>query len=166
MGYVIISSSEQLVGTGRRQIDRTRSFPADLSICGNTCILGEHKMSVEDGFIDLKEIEPSPVEEKDDDYFPPASPPPTTNAIGLSHSAVWYLSRIQKYSSYAFTGKLFPRPSHHQTLTLTSAPAFRRSPYRQHLHHPSDNTKRPPPANPTSSSPGPTTKASLPNRSS
>jgi hypothetical protein len=62
----------------------------------------------------LVEIEPSPVEETPSDskdgYFPPtndASSPPSTqrsHTLGLSqHSPIWYLTRIQRYSSYAFT---------------------------------------------------------------
>lgn len=61
----------------------------------------------------LQQLEPSPVEEtpsasKDayfsgtDDVENPAQPK-RTHALGLSHSSMWYLSRIQKYSSYAFT---------------------------------------------------------------
>lgn len=74
----------------------------------------------------LQEIEPSPVEETPssayDDYFPPtgqddrsssnsgdagarpASPPKRSSTFGLnSHSPIWYLTRIQRYSSYTFT---------------------------------------------------------------
>src|SRR3978361_1016318 len=61
----------------------------------------------------LQQLEPSPVEEtpsgSKDGYFPgtddienPAQPK-RTHALGLSHHSMWYLSRIQKYSSYAFT---------------------------------------------------------------
>lgn len=67
----------------------------------------------------LEELEPSPIEESPsasyDAYFPPSGPkdeeglprPGTLNrtqSIGLSsHSPVWYLNRIQRYSSYAFS---------------------------------------------------------------
>ena len=62
----------------------------------------------------LQELEPSPVEESPlgskEDYFPsqhtPETPPqPTrTSTLGLSqHSPIWYLTRIQRYSSYVFT---------------------------------------------------------------
>lgn len=67
---------------------------------------------------ELQELEPSPVEESPyehaSDYFPASSkdspsglPPPVlsrNNTSGLgNHSVVWWLVRIQKYSSYAFT---------------------------------------------------------------
>ncbi|KAF2725086.1 hypothetical protein K431DRAFT_300488 [Polychaeton citri CBS 116435] len=56
----------------------------------------------------LHVVDPSPVDEtppeagpKHDGYF---AAPKRTNTLGLSqHSAVWYLTRIQKYSSYAFS---------------------------------------------------------------
>lgn len=55
----------------------------------------------------LQMIDPSPVEETPstaakDSYFPEAK---GTHHLGLSshHSSIWYLSRIQKYSSYVFT---------------------------------------------------------------
>ena len=59
----------------------------------------------------LQELEPSPVEEtpsgtQDGEYFPDTSPSPPqrTNTLGLSqHSPIWYLTRIQKYSSYVFS---------------------------------------------------------------
>lgn len=67
----------------------------------------------------LEELEPSPIEESPstsyDAYFPPseakndeeALPRPGLNraaTIGLSsHGPAWYLNRIQKYSSYAFS---------------------------------------------------------------
>jgi hypothetical protein len=68
--------------------------------------------------LNLQELEPSPVEdtpsESKDGYFPPSvstdrpeplsQPPHLSSSIGLSqHSPIWYLSRIQRYSSYAFT---------------------------------------------------------------
>ncbi|QIW95116.1 hypothetical protein AMS68_000634 [Peltaster fructicola] len=57
---------------------------------------------------ELQELEPSPVEEtpsnSKDDYFGDQNVPPQPHAIGLSqHSPIWYLTRIQKYSSIAFT---------------------------------------------------------------
>ncbi|KAK4542555.1 hypothetical protein LTR36_006603 [Oleoguttula mirabilis] len=61
----------------------------------------------------LQQLEPSPVEEtptdSKDGYFPGTSDtehpaqPKGTHTLGLSHTSMWYLSRIQKYSSYAFT---------------------------------------------------------------
>ncbi|KAK1824613.1 hypothetical protein LTR12_000938 [Friedmanniomyces endolithicus] len=61
----------------------------------------------------LQELEPSPVEESPlgskEDYFPSQNTPsnptqPTTSTLGLSqHSPIWYLTRIQRYSSYVFT---------------------------------------------------------------
>lgn len=58
----------------------------------------------------MKEIDPSPVDETPsqfkEGYFPPnAASHGTTNSLGLSshHSSLWWLSRIQKYSTYAFT---------------------------------------------------------------
>ncbi|KAK1074087.1 hypothetical protein LTR74_001334 [Friedmanniomyces endolithicus] len=62
----------------------------------------------------LQELEPSPVEESPlgskEDYFPsqntPSNPPQNlqTSTLGLSqHSPIWYLTRIQRYSSYVFT---------------------------------------------------------------
>lgn len=59
---------------------------------------------------DLQEVEPSPVEEtpleSKHGYFPPSSTPPEgTYHLGLhsQHSSIWWLTRIQKYSSYAFS---------------------------------------------------------------
>ena len=63
----------------------------------------------------LQELEPSPVEEtplgSKEGYFPDTqdteklAQPKRTNTLGLSggHSSIWWLSRIQKYSSYAFS---------------------------------------------------------------
>lgn len=57
----------------------------------------------------LQQLEPSPVEEtpvdSKDGYFPSREAPAAhhQHALGLSHSAIWYLSRIQRYSSYAFS---------------------------------------------------------------
>lgn len=73
----------------------------------------------------LEELEPSPIEESPstsrDDYFPSSQPGKDeedslsrseprpgslkrSNTLGFnSHSPVWYLNRIQKYSSYAFS---------------------------------------------------------------
>lgn len=59
----------------------------------------------------MQELEPSPVEdtplETKDSYFPDSgsqSPPQSSSRLGLSqHSPVWYLTRIQKYSSYVFS---------------------------------------------------------------
>lgn len=59
----------------------------------------------------LQVIDPSPVEEtpstaEKQSYFPSTSDnPKATHHLGLSsqHSSIWYLSRIQKYSSYVFT---------------------------------------------------------------
>ncbi|KAK3114684.1 hypothetical protein LTR53_006770 [Teratosphaeriaceae sp. CCFEE 6253] len=62
----------------------------------------------------LQELEPSPVEETPssgkEDYFGSqinsenVASPPRSGTLGLSqHSASWYLTRIQKYSSYVFT---------------------------------------------------------------
>lgn len=73
--------------------------------------------SREDSLASLQELEPSPVDETPntnpnaDSYFPAASsssgdssPKPTTTPLGLtSHSPAWYLTRIQKYSTYAFS---------------------------------------------------------------
>jgi len=63
----------------------------------------------------LQELEPSPVEEtpsgSKESYFPGtqevgnSARSKGTNTLGLSggHSSIWWLSRIQKYSSYAFS---------------------------------------------------------------
>lgn len=61
----------------------------------------------------LQELEPSPVDETPsgttaDSYFPgsTSSSSSTSNTLGLSfsgHSSIYYLSRLQKYSSYVFT---------------------------------------------------------------
>ena len=62
--------------------------------------------------VSLQEMEPSPVEEtpqsfKDGSYFPDSSSSSSkgTHTLGLSgsHSTLWYLQRIQKYSTYAFS---------------------------------------------------------------
>ena len=68
-------------------------------------------MADRDNLASLQEVEPSPVEEtpsdSKDNYFPDSSgtsSPKTTSSVGLSgHSTTWYLRRIQKYSSYAFS---------------------------------------------------------------
>ena len=68
-------------------------------------------MADRDYLAGLREVEPSPVEETPsdikDNYFPEpsgTSSPKSTNSLGISqHSPAWYLTRIQKYSSYAFT---------------------------------------------------------------
>ncbi|KAJ4307405.1 hypothetical protein N0V94_009734, partial [Neodidymelliopsis sp. IMI 364377] len=76
----------------------------------------------EAGVMGLTEVEPSPVNETPaeyrDGYFPDARSSPedkngaedfgapkraTTLGLGSSHGPVWWLSRIQKYSSYTFT---------------------------------------------------------------
>ena len=72
-----------------------------------------HKMADHDSVLGLQEVEPSPVEEtpfgSKEGYFDSESTenpaqPHQTHTLGLSqHSPVWYLSRIQKYSSYVFT---------------------------------------------------------------
>nr|POF04037.1 hypothetical protein CFP56_21793 [Quercus suber] len=57
----------------------------------------------------LQQLDPSPVEEtpdgKESEYFSrsDASAAPSHHALGLSHSTIWYLSRITRYSSYAFS---------------------------------------------------------------
>ena len=61
----------------------------------------------------LQQVEPSPVEETPieakDGYFGSndtgsSSPQRSTSSLGLSqHNAIWYLNRIQKYSSWVFT---------------------------------------------------------------
>lgn len=58
----------------------------------------------------LEELEPSPAEEtpsntEQNEYFPTSKEQPSRpNQPGLSsHSPIWYLTRIQKYSSYTFT---------------------------------------------------------------
>ncbi|KAF2268011.1 hypothetical protein CC78DRAFT_511175 [Lojkania enalia] len=62
----------------------------------------------EEGIMGLTEVEPSPVEETPagfkDDYFPPMQQPTGRSTLGLgNHGPAYYLSRIQRYSSYAFT---------------------------------------------------------------
>ncbi|KAF1982255.1 hypothetical protein K402DRAFT_424693, partial [Aulographum hederae CBS 113979] len=68
---------------------------------------------------EMTELEPSPVDEKDEEstYFPPPSSSPSstsptrapTSHLGLSssngssHTPLYYLTRLQKYSSYTFT---------------------------------------------------------------
>ncbi|KAF2647263.1 hypothetical protein K491DRAFT_614870 [Lophiostoma macrostomum CBS 122681] len=62
-----------------------------------------------EGLMGLTEVEPSPVEETPaefkDDYFPPSQPQGSrTSTLGLgNHGPAYYLHRVQKYSSYAFT---------------------------------------------------------------
>ncbi|KAF2727682.1 hypothetical protein EJ04DRAFT_517103 [Polyplosphaeria fusca] len=61
----------------------------------------------EAGVMGLTEVEPSPVEETPvefkGDYFPTATTN-RTSTLGLgNHGPVYYLSRVQRYSSYAFT---------------------------------------------------------------
>ncbi|KZF22691.1 hypothetical protein L228DRAFT_238609 [Xylona heveae TC161] len=65
--------------------------------------------------IDLKELDPSPVDDPigddKDSYFPPSSSPTPpvarSSTLGLSgHSLPFYLQRIQKYSSYTFSAFL------------------------------------------------------------
>jgi len=60
--------------------------------------------------LELRELEPSPVEETptdlpSDGYFPSEKPrPKRTTALGLGdHGPAFYLTRLQKYSSYAFS---------------------------------------------------------------
>ncbi|ORX92703.1 hypothetical protein BCR34DRAFT_594832 [Clohesyomyces aquaticus] len=60
-----------------------------------------------EGLMGLTNVEPSPVEETPaefkEDYFP-ATEPQRTSTLGLgNHGPAYYLSRIQRYSSYAFT---------------------------------------------------------------
>ncbi|CAI6340596.1 unnamed protein product [Periconia digitata] len=62
----------------------------------------------ESGVIGLMEVEPSPVEETPvefkGDYFPSPPSSTTTSTLGLgNHGPAYYLQRVQKYSSYAFT---------------------------------------------------------------
>ncbi|OCK78423.1 hypothetical protein K432DRAFT_356803 [Lepidopterella palustris CBS 459.81] len=66
-----------------------------------------------DGVLGLTEVEPSPVDETplegSKDYFPSQSSSstpghPRTSILGLgNHGPAYYLTRIQRYSSYAFT---------------------------------------------------------------
>ena len=75
--------------------------------------LGEQTaiMADRDAPIEMQELDPSPVDETpsgttQDNYFPDSSQPSSKNTIGLGlsqHSPIWYLTRIQKYSSYAFS---------------------------------------------------------------
>lgn len=79
--------------------------------CNTTAGMAER----EDSMASLQELEPSPVDEtpstyNEDNkgYFPDkssgTSSPKSTNSLGLSqHSPAWYLTRIQRYSSYAFS---------------------------------------------------------------
>ncbi|KAF2500697.1 hypothetical protein BU16DRAFT_557153 [Lophium mytilinum] len=72
-------------------------------------------MDDQESLLGLTEVEPSPVEEtpveySKDGYFPPSSspsPPPgysRTSTLGLgNHGPAYYLTRIQRYSSYTFT---------------------------------------------------------------
>lgn len=67
-------------------------------------------------YIDLQELDPSPIDSPSDweidlekgHNIPPPSPPKfgRSSTLGLSgagHGPVYYLTRIQRYSSYAFT---------------------------------------------------------------
>ncbi|GAB1739148.1 hypothetical protein NU219Hw_g3902t1 [Hortaea werneckii] len=68
-----------------------------------------------ESIMDLEEVEPSPVDETPiefkEGYFSSAKDsekgaqhPKRTSTLGLGgHNTIWYLSRIQKYSSYVFT---------------------------------------------------------------
>ncbi|KAF1959594.1 hypothetical protein CC80DRAFT_523575 [Byssothecium circinans] len=62
----------------------------------------------ESGVMGLTEVEPSPVEETPaefkEGYFPSTPSSTRTSTLGLgNHGPAYYLSRAQKYSSYAFT---------------------------------------------------------------
>ena len=68
----------------------------------------------EESVLSLQQVDPSPVEETpsnfkiEGDYFgndgSNESPPPRSHQLGLSqHSTLWYLNRVQKYSSYVFS---------------------------------------------------------------
>ncbi|KAK0105385.1 hypothetical protein ONS95_004240 [Cadophora gregata] len=66
----------------------------------------------QDTFISLQQLDPSPIDtppelEKQLEDYPTSTPAPKRSAtLGLSgsgHSSVYYLTRLQKYSSYAFT---------------------------------------------------------------
>lgn len=62
----------------------------------------------ESGVMGLTEVEPSPVEETPvefkEDYFPAPQQSSRTSTLGLGkHGPAYYLMRVQKYSSYAFT---------------------------------------------------------------
>lgn len=49
-------------------------------------------------------VEPKDFEQKTADFDTSSPPSGSTSGLGLSqHSAVWYLQRAQKYSSYVFT---------------------------------------------------------------
>ncbi|KAI7183168.1 hypothetical protein KC352_g23024, partial [Hortaea werneckii] len=68
-----------------------------------------------ESMMDLEEVEPSPVDETPSEfkegYFSSEKDPEKsaqhskrTSTLGLGgHNTIWYLSRIQKYSSYVFT---------------------------------------------------------------
>ncbi|KAI9802265.1 MAG: hypothetical protein M1825_002986 [Sarcosagium campestre] len=61
----------------------------------------------EDDHSPLQQLEPSPVDDDPNDQFFSAPPPPLlsrSSTLGLSgHNVTYYLSRIQRYSSYTFT---------------------------------------------------------------
>ncbi|KXT10225.1 hypothetical protein AC579_2954 [Pseudocercospora musae] len=54
----------------------------------------------------MHELEPIPTDDlpNDANEKPPAAPRRSTTGLGLSqHSAIWYLARVQKYSTYVFS---------------------------------------------------------------
>ncbi|KAH8660778.1 hypothetical protein BGZ60DRAFT_492106 [Tricladium varicosporioides] len=63
----------------------------------------------QDTFISLQQLEPSPIESPEEDtekqLHSLSSPPPRAGTLGLSgsHGVAYYLTRLQKYSSYVFT---------------------------------------------------------------
>lgn len=69
----------------------------------------------------LHEVDPVPYIDPEDlqkieaDSSTVSPPPGSTSSLGLSHhSAIWYLQRTQKYSSYVFSAfvRLPPTPTH------------------------------------------------------
>jgi len=70
-------------------------------------------MADRDSMMSLEQLDPSPVEEtpvnyQGDGYFPPkdddSNTGKSTSSLGLSnHSTLWYLNKVQQYSTYLFS---------------------------------------------------------------
>ena len=104
----ISSNGASTLPTTRRSVLSLRTNTVESVIKLN---MVEH---IHEDSLGLTQVEPSPVEEtpieSKDGYFAntndhgTTTPPKSTSTLGLSqHNAIWYLNRIQKYSSWIFT---------------------------------------------------------------